>query len=402
MDAWKQLVNTALLGTDKLPLSTEALPPRIQEKLINADKTDPEGYFMKAATLMLAYQKAGEEVDASVMPAIVPAEEETLPYCSPNALVVLKKLLSQQNQHLSLISFWAETCIANNWIVPPDMLVAVLDLGADKKNRFIRDKIRKIIGKRGEWMVQFNGNWQYALPLYEDKLWQEGRIAERREAFAIIRHLEPSKAFEWLKAAWAEETAKDRKDFLLMFEKNISLSEEDFLQEVKAALMADKNLEKAINKEILGIVEMLLQRIEKLKQKNQTVAEKSVFLSGLFKKIVPSAMSDIEKEFLAEVKWQNYDETNKKLEQLGHLSWSAEFSQRVLEGIKPDQTNYYQVNYYAPLILELCRCLHPQTANYLNGVTQSNSNDWQFNQYKERVVNPLLGAFDTIAEIEQL
>lgn len=402
MDAWKQLVNTALLGTDKLPLSTEALPPRIRGKLINADKTDPEGYFMKAATLMLAYQKAGKEVDASVMPAIIPAEEETLPYCSPNALVVLKKLLSQQNQHLSLISFWAETCIANNWIVPPDMLVAVLDLGADKKNRFIRDKIRKIIGKRGEWMVQFNGNWQYALPLYEDKLWQEGRIAERREAFAIIRHLEPSKAFEWLKAAWAEETAKDRKDFLLMFEKNISLSEEDFLQEVKAAFMADKNLEKAINKEILGIVEMLLQRIEKLKQKNQPVAEKSGFLSGLFKKIVPSTMSDIEKEFLAEVKWQNYDETNKKLEQLGHLLWSTEFSQRVLEGIKPDQTNYYQVNYYAPLILELCRCLHLQTANYLNGVTQSNSNDWQFNQYKERVVNPLLGAFDTIAEIEQL
>jgi len=402
MDAWKQLVNTALLGTEKLPLTPEALPPRIQEKLINADKTNPEGYFMKAATLMLAYKKAGEQAATSVMPAIVPAEEETLPYCSPNALVVLKKLLSQQNQHLSLISFWAETCIANNWIIPPDMLVAVLDLGADKKARFIRDNIRKIIGKRGEWMVQFNENWQYALPLYEDKLWQEGRIAERREAFAVIRHLEPSKAFEWLNASWAEETAKDRKDFLLMFEKNISLSEEEFLQEVKAALMADKNLEKAINKEILGIVEMLLQRIEKLKQKNQHVAEKSGFLSGLFKKIVPSAMSDVEKEFLAEVKWQNYDETNKKLEQLGHLSWSAEFSQKVLEGIKPDQTNYYQVNYYAPLILELCRCLHPQTANYLNGVTQSNSNDWQFNQYKERVVNPLLGAFDTIAEIEQL
>lgn len=402
MDAWKQLVNTALLGTEKLPLTPEVLPPKIQEKLINVDKTDQEGYFMKAATLMLAYRKTGEEVDASIMPVIVPAEEETLPYCSPNAVVALKKLLNQQSQHLALISFWAETCIANNWIIPPDMLVAVLDLGADKKARFIRENIRKIIGKRGEWMIQFNANWQYALPLYEDKLWEEGRIAERREAFAVIRHLEPSKAFEWLKASWTEETAKDRKDFLLMFEKNLSLSEEDFLQEVKAALMADKNLEKAINKEVLGIVEMLLQRIEKLKQKKEAVVEKSGFLSGLFKKIVPSAMSEQEKEFLAEVKWQNYDETNKKLEEMGHLSWSLEFSQRILEGVKPDQTNYYQVNYYAPFILELCRCFHPQTANYLSGVTQTNSNDWQFNQYKERIVNPLLSAFDTIREIEEL
>ncbi|HEY1056161.1 MAG TPA: hypothetical protein VGE24_13535, partial [Emticicia sp.] len=134
---------------------------------------------------------------------------------------------------------------------------------------------------------------------------------------------------------------------------------------------------------------------------SQPVKEKSSFLGSLFKKMLPETTPE-EKEFLTEVKWQNYEETNRKLEALSQLSWSAEFSQKILESIKPDQTNYYQANYYAPFILELCRSFHPQTSNYLNGVLQSNAVDWQHNQYKEKIVVPLLQAFDTLAEIERL
>ncbi|WP_337041520.1 DUF5691 domain-containing protein [Emticicia sp. 17c] len=400
MEIWKQLINIALLGTDKLPLSTELLPPKIQDKLLPVNQLERESYFMKAAALTLAYKRAGEQIDKATMPAIMPAEAELQPYCSQKAILILKKLLGTSPRNMSLLALWMEKCATQSQIIPPDMLVSILELGAEKKARFLREDIRKIIGKRGEWLVKITNNWQYVLPQYEETRWQEGRIAERKEAFEITRNNNPVKAFEWLKASWTQETAKDKKEFLLMLEKNLSVAEEPFLEDFKATLVAEKKTDKAINKELLVVTNNLLQKIEKLKGK--PVSQKVGLLGSLLKKIITDTMLEEEKEFLAEVQWQKYEETNKRLELMSHLSWSAEFSQKVLEGIASERTNHYQIQTCGPVILELCRCFHPQTVVYLEKLLVDEPSGWHSKYYNEKVTLPLWQALESISEIENV
>jgi hypothetical protein len=257
MDFWKQLINTALLGTDRQSLPATQLPAVIQQALQGVDTSDKEALFLRTAALVNSYIKAGTGAQTLLIPATPPSQPETQSYASVKAVSVWRKIAKAERRNPVLMEYWMDQCISKGQIAPPDILPSLLNAGAEKTNYALRDKIRQVVGKRGTWLASFTHIWSYCLPVDYEMGWKEGSIAQRKEIFEKIRRENPDQAREWLEQAWPDENAKDRKDFLQSFSVNLSLSDEPFLQKAWEEVLAQPN-PKAVHQEIKIMLTTLL------------------------------------------------------------------------------------------------------------------------------------------------
>jgi hypothetical protein len=225
MQTWEKLVKNALLGTERMALQVDILPDVIKNALHKETSSDAETLFLKAAALTMVYKKAGNI--APIVPAAVPiiAPAEALPYCSPLASATWRKIQLVAPKNVFLLELWLDKLIDNQWIVSPEIIVALLEIGASKKGIPLREKISAVVGARGTWLVQFNEKWNYILPTNDVTIFHEGKAAERLAALRRIRRLTPNMARILLSETWAKESMKDRKAFVEVF--SIQFSEED-------------------------------------------------------------------------------------------------------------------------------------------------------------------------------
>ena len=99
MQTWDQIINTALLGTDKRPLAANELPVELAEAavLVQNNTTDKEEQFLQTAALVFNYRQCG------VMPlqkegvTIVKAAAEEKRYCSVLAMQTLNDILDSES-----------------------------------------------------------------------------------------------------------------------------------------------------------------------------------------------------------------------------------------------------------------------------------------------------------------
>lgn len=260
MTIWNELIKNALLGTEKLPLQEAILPDSIRNILDKTDKQDPEGLLLKAASLTWTYTQAGQSPMQFVLPDIAPSPDETQDFLSNDAISVLKKLITAEHFNPYLFELFLDKCIENQWVLPENTLVSVLNIS----NKSLQSKIRKVLGKRGEWLTQFNETWQWSAPQNNDFLiWQEGKPTERKEAFARLRKQQPNEALELLVTSWEQESAKDRKDFVNLLAINLSNADEGFLNTASEALTQSKSSQKPVTIEILQAINLLRLKIHK-------------------------------------------------------------------------------------------------------------------------------------------
>jgi hypothetical protein len=259
MNSWQELVKMALLGTEKMPLQPTILPQNIQNLLANTDASDKESHFLKAAALTLTYQKAGQMPDKTPLPDIAPAADETQPFAPLPYLTVLKKLLDETaHKYPQLYFLLFEKIKQRGYVLPHDKLCSVLTLLEHSSFKTHKTLINNIIGVRGNWLQQFNPNWQIATPKDKDIIWQEGTSAERRAMLFEMRQHDPHKVFTLIQETWASENARERKEFLKILAQNTQAEESDFIQTIYDDLMDAKGAVKTINQDIKELAAVLL------------------------------------------------------------------------------------------------------------------------------------------------
>ncbi len=196
MNEWQQVIQTALIGTDKQTISTNEM----DENLLPAFTTitsntgiDKEEQFLQIATLIHQYTFCGTEPIVKADSSLPICEAETQAYCSSSATNILKEILYEDSS--GLLAMWLQLCASKQQIVAPVLLPDLFEKAVQQKN--LRQYIT-CFGKRGEWLSQFNTAWQFATPTSDEELWQRGTANERKTVLQQLRTTNPTQAREWL------------------------------------------------------------------------------------------------------------------------------------------------------------------------------------------------------------
>jgi hypothetical protein len=199
---WDNIINTAMIGTDKKQVGVGELPAELNEPatiIQNNEKTDKEQKFLQLAAVVFNFRQSGVtplEKEVNISPA--PVEEKA--YCNAVATQTLKDILSEES--IPLFKFWLQHCDRRQQLATPEVLPVLLDTGTQYKN--LQVLIASCCGKRGEWLSGFNDAWNFSSTQTGEELWQTGTPEQRKIIFKETRKLNPSKAREWLQQTWLQ------------------------------------------------------------------------------------------------------------------------------------------------------------------------------------------------------
>ncbi len=208
MNEWNELVKLGMLGTEKGRFTPELLPSALQSYFHKRrEQSDPEGDFLKAAALLLAFRRAGTQAATPPFPRVDPAKEEEQPYVSFEQHSILKKLIAEESSRdKELIVLWLEHCAARGRIVLPDVLPDLLDI----QSAFTHfPYFNQILGKRGQWLSSQQDKWKLSATSME-QIWQEGNTAERNELIRRLLDSDTQQAIQYIIAGWPYAHVKER------------------------------------------------------------------------------------------------------------------------------------------------------------------------------------------------
>jgi len=241
MEFWNNIVNTALLGTDKRQVSSNELPAEIAEvyeQLATNETLDKEEKFLQITSVAFNYRQCGSTLFLKEDFIFQKAPAETKAYCNAKALQVLSDIL--QEQSYSLLEFWLQHCYKQQQIVLPEMIPTLFGIAANKKNLSII--ISQCCGERGLWLSGFNPEWNFYTLENDDDAWQNGTAEQRKKVIKKLHQADPAKAREWLQQTWSSENANAKAE--LMKQLATSVTEDDVawlesLQEEKSQKIKD-------------------------------------------------------------------------------------------------------------------------------------------------------------------
>lgn len=293
MQFWDNIVNTAMIGTDKKQISVAELPGDLAEPMTviqNNEATDKEQKFLQMAAVAFNFRQSGVtalQKEVSTTPA--PAEEKE--YCNTAASQTLKDILSEES--IPLLKFWLQQCDGKQLLAMPDMLPSLLETGTHYKN--LQVLIASCCGKRGEWLSSFNEAWNFSSTQTGEELWQTGTSEQRKIILQETRKIDPNKAREWLQQTWAQEGANTKLSFLELMPDKISEEDIPFLE----SLASEKS--KKVKEEALKLLKQIpgsaiVKRYQELLRQSVTI-KKEKSLMGMISKTslqfkLPSALDE--------------------------------------------------------------------------------------------------------------
>ncbi|HVU95309.1 MAG TPA: DUF5691 domain-containing protein [Puia sp.] len=228
MEAWNDMINTALLGTEKMPLPAQAGIGALQQAMAQINSQaglDKEEQFLQLAAVTFNVRQSGTKPLHQPTPNWIQAAAESLPYCSTRAAQVLKDLLEDEYQ--PLVNLWLERCIAAKRIVIPELVPTLLNRAIQHKE--IRPSVATVCGCRGQWLSRFNPAWEFTNTTGEEELWHTGNLDQRKAALKRMREKDPAKARQWLEGSWPQDNANARAEFLKQLDGAVQPEDEPFL-----------------------------------------------------------------------------------------------------------------------------------------------------------------------------
>ncbi len=218
------LINVALLGTERKNLDATELPEALQSAVQLVQQTDnnTESQFIKTSALALGYLKAGAQpIKLALEPNEAPAE--TQPICSDKANAILVDFLNAKQYQLA--HYWAHNCYNAGQLVSPETLPQYL---AWAKSAGTNEYLEHIVGNRGKWLAQFYPEWQFVNK--QNATWETATTDERVRLLIKMRQTEPDQARELIQTTWKEENAAGRLALLDTLGIGLNATDEDFLQ----------------------------------------------------------------------------------------------------------------------------------------------------------------------------
>lgn len=249
MESWNQVINTALLGTDKRELKKEALSADFSDALdlIAQSNNTKEDIFLQTASLVYNYRQCGVLPLRKDTVSIANADVENKQYASSFSHHVLYDIV--ETGSIPLFRFWLEQCVAKEKIVQPEVIPLLLDAAVKQKE--LQVLIRACCGNRGLWLAQFNEAWKYAEEVNDDDLWQTGTLEQRKKLLAKIRKDDPAKGREMLQQVWAQENAAGKTELMQQLSINANSDDVAWLEE----LLNEKSIK--VKEEVLSILKLI-------------------------------------------------------------------------------------------------------------------------------------------------
>jgi hypothetical protein len=228
------LVAAALVGTGQRPADHIETAPDLDKLFADPLTSEAERALLLRAGAWSVYRQAGTL--PAVIDATSPAPDERLEPCSPDAAILLRRIIDGQMGDVLLEAL--ERLRQSRLRLPFDLLPAALNIRDAEQ----RAALAPVLGERGRWLSQFNKGWSWVaqtldstggdLPADAETIWQEGAAGQRVEVLRRLRSIDPSKAREWLDAVWKREKAEVRADLLGTLEVGLGPEDEPLLEQV--------------------------------------------------------------------------------------------------------------------------------------------------------------------------
>ena len=189
---------------------------------------------MHCAALLSQYRRAGWQPPILDNSPFTPCQSETLPPCTSKAFEFLRQILREENSEIQgkLLREWLYLAQTAGQRTPFEILPLLLNKG--RENKQLIPYLITTIGQRGHWLAKLNPEWQYIVDIQifdkSNDVWETGNHAGRLAYLQWCRATEPAHARELLAASWQENAAQERQDFLTTFWTQLSLEDEDFLE----------------------------------------------------------------------------------------------------------------------------------------------------------------------------
>jgi hypothetical protein len=243
--AWSQLVNAALVGTDRTAYSPVQSTGQLGDLLAKLDGTTGELALRQAAAILASYRQAGRgamvvglaDVDPALAADLDVNIGADLPHCSRAATSYLQQMLAGEMGNF--LPDYLAVLAQQGQRVPDRLLPRLLDRGRDKAE--LREAIGPVLGARGRWLAARRSDWSYAIVAVdldpEDTVWETGEKAARRQYLEALRRQDPDRARERLAETFSQDSAADRAVFVAMLATHLSVADLPFLE----SLLTDRS-----------------------------------------------------------------------------------------------------------------------------------------------------------------
>jgi hypothetical protein len=343
MQEWNNILQLAMLGTgknniDTIAIADEAIQTAAQTITTN-DTIDAEEKYLQLASVVYNYKQMGALPALQSEIVVNEADAEKLLICNAEQTQTLKDILSEENK--PLLELWFSKCAEKKLIVEPILIPALFDIA--KQSKKLQTNIVACCGKRGEWMMQYQTDWQFAKTDTDDALWQLGILEQRIQVLKNKRTIAPDEARALVVATWDTEDAATKMEFLKIMHININESDIAFLE----SLQNEKS--KKVKEEAL----LLLKKIPEsnVVQLFTTILSKSISLRK------EKTMLGLSSKIILDIKLPTaYDESIfkygiEKLSSSKEVSDNTFILQQLIRSVPPTfWENHLQIS--APAIIE--------------------------------------------------
>jgi len=227
MNLWQQLVQSAILGTQRQPFQ----PPTLAELAAIWPATtelEPEERLLQAIALLTQYEAVGRQPARELaFPPTTPVPPETLPPAPRGAVRLLKGLLTDFDA--KLVGEWLQVGAAYGCHAPHAHLPQLLERAS--KDRTLAAALAPVLGERGHWLLNYNPEWQMsAAETLDQAIWQTGSSEARVRFLERLRGTAPQAARALLAELWTKEAAAERAAFLATLRTGLSAADLPFIE----------------------------------------------------------------------------------------------------------------------------------------------------------------------------
>lgn len=226
---WQQLIQSALLGTERHPL--DAKTTTALKGLGIALSGEPPEMLARAMAAMGQLRKA--KIPTHPYPGPLPPEAPPDEWPEISTLAAQHLLALLEGKHAPALQEFVDLLREKRRRIPATLLPRILE---SKTLKSTWPLLQPFIGNTGRWLLQQNPDWQqWALfPFAEgeeelETLWATANRSQRLQLLHQLRSENPHKAKELVEQAWQNAEWTDRLAFLEAFEQGLGPHDEAFL-----------------------------------------------------------------------------------------------------------------------------------------------------------------------------
>ena len=213
--SWRELVSTALLGTERRNVIASAP--------LEVSRETAEEELLARAAATVVYRRAGVRPQSGAT-GLPPAPSETLPRCSPAAALRLSLILG--GEFAGVLDEWLDLARARSVRVPEELLPALF---AHANGR--QEAVLAVAGERGRWLAEIDDGYAWAAT--GDDVWETGSLEARRTWLREHRREDPDAARAALAETWSREDPRSRALLLAELRTGLSGLDEELLERAR-------------------------------------------------------------------------------------------------------------------------------------------------------------------------